>query len=115
MREASASIQPRTELRHVSELWRYRQHKNLLIACVDDPAEFEAARAELLALDTELISESRPGPLSVLLGRPSVTVCDRFLDIELHADYLPLESVLGELRLIETSCPECPQAAVERM
>jgi hypothetical protein len=41
-------------------------------------------------------------------------VCDRFLDLELQADYLPLESVLGELRLIENSCPECPQAAAEQ-
>jgi hypothetical protein len=113
MEDASVSVQPPSDLRSVSELWRYRQHQNLLIVCLDDPAEFEAARAELAALDTELITETEPGPLSRLLGRPTVCVCDRFLDVELCADYLSLASVLDELRRIEYLCPECPQAGAE--
>lgn len=111
---ATAAPQPsRSDLRAVPQLWPHRQRRNVVIACLDDPAEYESARPALSALDAELIVERRPGALSGLLGRPSVTVCDRFLDVRLQAERPTLAAVLDELHLIEYSCPECPQAADE--
>ena len=111
---APPSYPPRADLRGMPQLWRYRQRHNVVIVCLDDPSEYEAARPALAALDAELIAEPRGGVLSGILGRPSVTVCDRFLDVRLKAERPALAAVLDELRLIEYSCPECPQAAEEQ-
>lgn len=101
------------DLRRVASLWPHRQRYHVVIACRDDAAELERAREELSRLGAVLVAEPRPGELSALLGRPSVTVCDRYLDVRLHAPDLALADVLEELRLLECSCPECPQTADE--
>jgi hypothetical protein len=102
-----------SDLRRVASLWPHRQRNPVVIACRDDVAEFERSREELAALGAVLVTEERPGELSALLGRPSVTVCDRYLDVRLHGPDLALADVLEELRLLECSCEECPQAADE--
>lgn len=81
--------------------------------CQDDPSELEAAVGRLGPLNTELVVEQRPGPLSALLGRPSLTVCDRYLDVGLHAETAPVAKVLQVVLGFETRCEECPQAADE--
>ena len=101
------------DLRAVPELWHLRQRRHSVIACLDDATEYEAARHALEALDTELIVEREPGPLSRRLGRPSVTVCDRYLEVGLRDERPPVERVLAEIRLYEVSCPECPQGFAE--
>jgi hypothetical protein len=83
------------------------------MACLDDPSAYEAARADIEALGAELLVERVPGPLSERLGRPSVTVCDRYLDVGLRGRRPPIESVLDEVRLYEVACPECPQGFAE--
>ena len=67
------------DLRSVSSLWHLRQRRHAVIACLDDPSEYQRVRPQLEALEAELVVESEPGPLSERLGRPSVTVCDRYL------------------------------------
>jgi hypothetical protein len=101
------------DLRSIPALWHLRQRRHAVIACLDDPSEYERARAELEALETELVLEREPGPLSERLGRPSVTVCDRYLEIGFTAERPPVERVLEEIRLYEISCPECPQGFAE--
>ena len=101
------------DLRSVAALWHLRQRRHAVIACVDDPSEYEGARAELAALEAELVVEREPGPLSERLGRPSVTVCDRYLEVGFTAERPPVERVLDEIRLYEVSCPECPQGFAE--
>jgi hypothetical protein len=97
------------DLRSLSELWHLRQRRNAVIACLDDPSEYESARPQLDALDAELVVDREPGRLSERLGRPSVTVCDRYLEVGLHAERPSVDAVLDEIRLYEVSCPECPQ------
>jgi hypothetical protein len=84
-----------------------------VIVCLDDASEYERVRPELEALEAALIVERESGPLSERLGRPSVTVCDRYLEIGFTAERPPVERVLDELRLYEVSCPECPQGFAE--
>lgn len=100
-------------LRGIAALRPLRGHHPVVVACLDDPAAFEQRRAEFERLDAKLIVESEPGPLSVRLGRPSVTVCDRFLEVSLHgADVTPEEAV-ANVRWLEMRCEECPQSAVD--
>jgi hypothetical protein len=80
---------------------------------MDEPSEYERARADLHRLSAELVVEADAGPLSETLGRPSVTVCDRYLDVGLQEERPPLERVIGEIRGFELSCPECPQRVDE--
>jgi hypothetical protein len=101
------------DLRSVPELWHLRQRRHAVIVCLDEPAEYERIRGELAGLDAELVVERDPGPLSKRLGRPSVTVCDRYLEVGMRAERPPVERVLDELRLYEVSCPECPQGFAE--
>ncbi len=62
-------------------------------------------------LNAELLVERSPGPLSAALGRPSVTVADRFGSVGFSAREAGLADVVAELEAIELACPECgPQA-----
>jgi hypothetical protein len=101
------------DLRSIPSLWHLRQRRHVVIACTDDPSQYETARPELDALEAELVVEREPGPLSERLGRPSVTVCDRYLEVGFTAERPPVERVLDEVRLYEVSCPECPQGFAE--
>lgn len=107
------AVQPVQHLRGISALRPLRGHHPVVVVCVDDPAPYEARAGELSGLDAKLIVEPEPGPLSVRLGRPSVTVCDRFLEVSLHgADVTPDEAV-ANVRWLEMRCEECPQSAVD--
>lgn len=99
------------DVRALAPLWRFRQHRHVVVACVDDAAELEAARAELAALRAELVVERGPGPLSAALGRPSVTVASRFGEVGWRGERVDLPHVLEALEAFELACPECgPQA-----
>jgi hypothetical protein len=100
-------------LRALRLLQPLRQRRSAVIVCQDESSEFEAARPVFDRLGAELVLERDQGPLSDALGRPSVTVCDRYLDVCLHREVLSVEEALEELSFRELACPECPQAADE--
>jgi hypothetical protein len=102
-----------SHLRGVPALRPLRGQHPAVVVCLDDPAPFEQVAAELDALDGRLVVEREPGDLSARLGRPSVTVCDRFLEIELHAADVSPEEALKTVRLLESRCEECPQSGVD--
>ena len=87
--------------------------KHVVIVCDDDPSEFEAASDQFAAVNGKLVVEREPGPLSEVLGRPSVTACDRYLDVGLHAEHAEVARVVDALRGFDMRCEECPQAADE--
>jgi hypothetical protein len=98
-------------VRDLPLLWPYRQRRHLVIACVDDPSPLEALEPEIDRLGGVLVVEREAGPLSVPLGRPSVTIADRFGTVALTAEAVSRERILSELETFELSCPECgPQA-----
>ncbi|MGH3104454.1 MAG: hypothetical protein ACRDN6_10225 [Gaiellaceae bacterium] len=98
-------------VRALEPLWHLRQRRHAVIACLDDAAELEAARAALAELRAELVVEREPGPLSAALGRPSVTIASRFGRVSWRGERASLARVLTELETFELACPECgPQA-----
>ncbi|HSK16164.1 MAG TPA: hypothetical protein VK915_08345 [Gaiellaceae bacterium] len=97
-------------MRHVRDLpalWPFRQRRHVVVVCLDDPAGLLAARAEIEARGAALVVEARAGPLSAALGRPSLTVADRFGTVTLCAPAASAAEVLAELDAFELSCPEC--------
>jgi hypothetical protein len=100
-------------LRGIPRLRPLRGRRPVVVACLDDPAAYEERRDELAALGAELVVEREPGELSARLGRPSVTVCDRFLEVELHADDIPADEAVTTVRWLEMRCEECPQSGVD--
>lgn len=100
-------------LRGISALRPLRGHHPAVVVCLDDPGPYEARACELSGLDARLVVETEPGPLSARLGRPSVTVCDRFLEVALHAEHVPPEEVVATVRWLEMRCEECPQSGVD--
>jgi hypothetical protein len=77
----------------------------------DDPRDYAAGRRAFAEMRAELVIEQSPGPLSRVLGRPSITVADRFGSIGFLAARTTLDRVLRELKGFELACPECgPQA-----
>ncbi len=87
--------------------------RHVVIVCDDDASDFEAAADQLAAVNAKLVVEGQPGPLSALLGRPSVTACDRYLDVGLHSEHADVGRVIEALRGFDMRCEECPQAADE--
>ena len=108
-----SAAQPVQHLRGIAALRPLRGHHPAVVVCLDDPAPYEARADELAGLDARLVVESEPGPLSARLGRPSVTVADRFLEVELHAEHVPPEEVVTIVRWLESRCEECPQSRVD--
>jgi hypothetical protein len=99
------------DLRALEPLWPLRQRRHAVIACLDDPAELARLRPELDALRAELVVEREPGPLSLALGRPSVTVASKFGRIGWRGARPERERVLEALEAFELAYPECgPQA-----
>jgi hypothetical protein len=99
------------DVRSLAPLWPLRQRRHAVVVCVDDPREYTAARRELVEMNAELVIEETFGPLSRALGRPSVTVADRFGSIGFRAPYALVDRILRQLRSFELACPECgPQA-----
>ena len=102
-----------SHLRGIPSLRPLRGHHPAVVVCLDDPAAYEQRREELDALDAKLVVERKPGELSARLGRPSVTVCDRFLEVELHAEEISPDEVVTTVRWLEMRCEECPQSGVD--
>jgi hypothetical protein len=100
-------------LRGIPRLRPLRGRRPVVVVCLDDPAAYEERRDELAALDAELVVEPEPGDLSARLGRPSVTVCDRFLEVALHAEDVPPLEAVKIVRWLEMRCEECPQSGVD--
>ena len=99
------------DVRSLAPLWRFRQRRHVVIVCVDDPADYVAARRRFADMSAELVIEATFGPLSRALGRPSVTVADRFGSIGFQAARAPEDRILRQLESFELACPECgPQA-----
>lgn len=102
-----------THLRGIPALRALRGHHPAVVVCLDDPSAFEAREGELEELDARLVVEREAGPLSERLGRPSVTVSDRYLEVALHAETLAAEEAVRTVRLLEIRCEECPQSGVD--
>ncbi len=100
-------------LRGIAVLRPLRGHHPAVVVCLDDPAPYEQRRDELAGLDAKLIVEREPGALSARLGRPSVTVCDRFLEVALHGPDISPDEVVTTVRWLEMRCEECPQSGVD--
>ena len=102
-----------THLRGIAALRPLRGHHPAVIVCLDDPAPLDSRRDELAGLDAKLVVEREPGELSARLGRPSVTVVDRYLEVALHGADLDPEQVVKHVRWLEIRCEECPQSGVD--
>jgi hypothetical protein len=98
-------------VRDLPLLWPYRQRRHIVVACVEDARSLDTLQSQIERLGGVLVVEKEPGPLSRRLGRPSVTVADRFGTVGLKAVEIAPERILAELEAFELSCPECgPQA-----
>lgn len=100
-------------LRGIPSLRPLRGRNPVIVACLADPSAFEGRAEELSELDARLVVEREPGPLSARLGRPSVTVCDRYLEVALHGEDVTPQQAVTIVRWLEMRCEECPQAAVD--
>ncbi len=99
------------DVRSLAPLWPFRQRRHVVIVCRDDAGDYEAARGDFAERNAELVVETSAGPLSRALGRPSVTVADRFGSIGLRAPRASVDRIRRELEGFELACPECgPQA-----
>ena len=78
-----------------------------MIVCRDDAQEYGALRERLADLETELIIEQQPGVLSEALGRPSVTVIDRYGTVGLKEEHASVDRVITQLEAFEMFCSEC--------
>jgi hypothetical protein len=94
-------------VRSIPALWHLRQRCNAVIVCREDPQEYELPRDRLSEFETELIVEQHSGVLSEALGRPSVTVIDRYGTIGLKDEHPSLERVVTQLEAFEMFCAEC--------
>ena len=100
-------------LRGIPSLRPLRGHHPVVVVCLDDPAAYEQRREELAALDARLVVEQEPGELSARIGRPSVTVCDRFLEVALQGEQVSPDEAVSTVRWLEMRCEECPQSGVD--
>ena len=98
-------------MRSLRPLWHLRQRRHAVVACLDEPGELEAVGEALAELRAELVLEREPGPLSAVLGWPSVTVASRFGTIAWQGRRPDVPRILSALEGFELECPECgPQA-----
>ena len=102
-----------THLRGIAALRPLRGHHPAVVVCLDDPAPYESRRDELAGLDAKLVVEQEAGELSARLGRPSVTVVDRYLEVALQGPDLAPDDVVKNVRWLEIRCEECPQSGVD--
>jgi hypothetical protein len=100
-------------LRDIPSLRPLRGRHPVVVVCLDDSTDYELCRDELEDLDARLVVEHEPGLLSARLGRPSVTVCDRFLGVALHDEDVAPEEAVKLVRWLEMRCEECPQSGVD--
>ena len=102
-----------TNLRGLPALRPLRGRHPAVVVCSDDPAPFERRAGEIEALDGRLVVEREPGAMSAYLGRPSVTVADRYLEVATHAEHVDPDDVVKLVRWLEIRCEECPQSGVD--
>ena len=102
-----------THLRGIPALRALRGHHPAVVVCLDDPTAFEARIDEFEGLDAKLVVEREPGPLSQRLGRPSVTISDRYLEVAVHEAHVAPDDAVRTVRLLEIRCEECPQSGVD--
>jgi hypothetical protein len=108
---AREGIRVLNDVRSLAPLWPLRQRRHVVIICSGEPRKYAAARAVFAQVNAELVVEERWGPLSQALGRPSVTVADRFGSIGFQAPDATVARILRELEAFELECPGCgPQA-----
>ena len=100
-------------LRGIPALRPLRGRHPAVVVCLDDPAGFEEREAELVALDARLIVEREAGDLSARLGRPSVTVADRYLEVAVQGEDVAPDDAVKTVRWLEIRCEECPQSGVD--
>jgi hypothetical protein len=100
-------------LRAIPALMPLRGRHPAIVVCLDDATAYEERREEIVALDAKLVVEREPGDLSARLGRPSVTVCDRYLEVALHAEHVEPDEAIKLVRWLEMRCEECPQSGVD--
>ena len=100
-------------LRAIPALMPLRGRHPAIVVCLDDATPYEERREEIVALDAKLVVEGEPGDLSARLGRPSVTVCDRYLEVALHAEHVEPDEAIKLVRWLEMRCEECPQSGVD--
>lgn len=99
------------DIRSLEPLWRLRQRRHVVVVCGVDPGPYAVLAEEMSGLGAELVLETGAGPLGDALGRPSVTVADRFGTVGLHAQTTEPRQVLAVLESFALACPECgPQA-----
>lgn len=101
------------DLRGIPALRPLRGRHPAVVVCVDDPGPYEQRREELDGLDARLVVEHEPGLLSARLGRPSVTVADRFLEVAIHGEHVAPDDVVKTVRWLEMRCEECPQSGID--
>jgi hypothetical protein len=106
-------MRPVEHLRGIPLLRPLRGHHPAVVVCLDDPTPYEQLDGALARLDAKLVVEREPGALSERLGRPSVTVCDRYLEVALHAAQVAPDDVLTTVAWLEMRCEECPQSSVD--
>ena len=102
-----------THLRGIAALRPLRGHHPAVVVCLDDPAPYESRRDELSGLDAKLVVEREPGELSARLGRPSVTVADRYLEVAMHGAQLDPDEVVKNGQWLEIRGEEGPQSGVD--
>jgi hypothetical protein len=108
-----AMTTPITHLRGIPALRPLRGRHPAVVVCMDDPAAFESRREELAGLGAKLVVEREPGELSARLGRPSVTVGDRYLEVALQRPDVGPDEAVDTVRWLEIRCEECPQSGVD--
>ncbi len=101
------------DLRSIPALRPLRGRHPVVVVCLDDPQPFECRADEIEGLEGKLIVEREPGELSARLGRPSVTVADRYLEVATHAEHVAPDEVVKTVRWLEMRCEECPQSGVD--
>jgi len=100
-------------LRGIAALRPFRGRHSVVVVCLDDPSAFESREEELDELGAKLVVEHEHGELSKRLGRPSVTVCDRYLDVMLSEEQPEAEEIVSTVRWVELGCEECTPASVD--
>jgi hypothetical protein len=93
-------------VRSIPAIWRLWQRRNTVSICRDDPREYKTLRGRLPDLG-RAGRRAGPGVLSEALGRPSVTVIDRYGTIELQEEHPSVDRVLTQLEAVGDVLPGC--------
>ncbi|HEV2769317.1 MAG TPA: hypothetical protein VGV40_03950 [Solirubrobacteraceae bacterium] len=100
-------------LRGVAALRPFRGRQMVVVVCFDEPSAYESRERELEEMGAKLVVEREHGELSDRLARPSVTVCDRYLDVVFSGEQPEPDEVVSTVRWLELGCEECTPASVD--